>query len=239
MTIHHSQLTTYHSLFSLKRPLFIISIVLLLDQILKFWIKTNMYIGQEFKIADWFIIHFTENNGMAFGMEFKGEFGKLFLSSFRIIVVAGIFWYLHHLVKTKAHPAFITAMSFVTAGALGNIIDSAFYGMLFSSSEYQVADFLPHAGGYATFLHGKVVDMFYFPVIETHYPNWFPVWGGKEFIFFSPVFNLADFSISTGVAIIILYNKSIFKEEKKEEQTTASENSTSEIENGLKEADGL
>lgn len=176
-----------------------------------------MYIGQEFKIADWFIIHFTENNGMAFGMEFKGEFGKLFLSSFRIIVVAGIFWYLHNLVKIKAHPSFITAMSFITAGALGNIIDSAFYGMLFSSSEYQVAKFLPVDEGYATFLHGKVVDMFYFPIIETHYPDWFPIWGGKEFIFFSPVFNLADFSISTGVGIIILFNKSIFKEEKKEE----------------------
>ncbi|HNR18816.1 MAG TPA: lipoprotein signal peptidase [Bacteroidia bacterium] len=207
----------------MKRSLIIIVVVLLLDQILKFWIKTNMYIGEEFKITEWFIIHFTENNGMAFGMEFKGEFGKLFLSSFRIIVVAGIFWYLHHLVKTKAHTAFTTAMSFITAGALGNIIDSAFYGMLFSSSEYQVASFLSADGGYATFLHGKVVDMFYFPIIETHYPDWFPIWGGKEFIFFSPVFNVADFSISTGVAIIILFNKSIFKEEKKEEPTVTPE----------------
>lgn len=186
-----------------------------------------MYIGQEYRIADWFIIHFTENNGMAFGMEFNGEFGKLFLSSFRIIVVAGIFWYLNHLVKSKSHPAFIAAMSFITAGALGNIIDSAFYGLLFSSSEYQVAEFLPDAGGYATFLHGKVVDMFYIPVINTHYPDWFPIWGGKEFIFFSPVFNLADFSISTGVGIIILFNKSIFAEQKKQGSEAGSEEKNS------------
>lgn len=174
-----------------------------------------MFLGQEYKIADWFIIHFTENNGMAFGLEFQGSFGKLFLSTFRIVVVAGIFWYLNYLIKHKAHPAFITAMSFITAGAIGNIIDSALYGVIFSASEYQVAQFLPAEGGYSSLLHGKVVDMFYFPVIQTHYPDWFPLWRGEEFIFFRPVFNVADFAISSGVGIIILFNKSIFKEENK------------------------
>ena len=170
-----------------------------------------MYLGQEYKIAgNWFIIHFTENNGMAFGLEL---FGKKFLSIFRIVVAIGLGWYLKSLVTTKAHPVFITAMSMIFAGAIGNILDSIFYGKIFTASEFQVATFLSPEGGYESWLHGKVVDMFYFPIIETHYPQWFPVWGGEDFVFFRPVFNVADSSISLGVFIIILFQSAIFKKE--------------------------
>ena len=170
-----------------------------------------MYLGQEYKIAgNWFIIHFTENNGMAFGLEL---FGKKFLSIFRIVVAIGLGWYLKSLVTTKAHPVFITAMSMIFAGAIGNILDSIFYGKIFTASEFQVATFLSPEGGYESWLHGKVVDMFYFPIIETHYPQWFPIWGGEDFVFFRPVFNVADSSISLGVFIIILFQSAIFKKE--------------------------
>ena len=171
-----------------------------------------MYLGQEFHIAgDWFIIHFTENNGMAFGMELAGEYGKLFLSVFRIIAVGGIGWYLTQLVKTKAHYLLVSSLAFIFAGALGNIIDSVFYGMIFSASEFQIAQLFPPGGGYSTFLHGKVVDMFYFPILKGNYPEWFPFWKGDYFIFFRPVFNVADASISIGVGLIILFQSVIFK----------------------------
>lgn len=178
-----------------------------------------MYLGQEYAIAgNWFIIHFTENNGMAFGMEFAGEYGKLFLSLFRIAAVGAIGWYLYGLVKTRAHPVFITSIAMIMAGAMGNIIDSTFYGMIFSSSEYQLAELFPPSGGYSSFLHGKVVDMFYFPIIKGVIPAWVPLWGGDYFIFFRPVFNIADASITMGVVLIILFQKAIFK--KKEEPET-------------------
>ncbi len=164
-----------------------------------------MYLGQEFKIADWFIIHFTENNGMAFGMEFAGENGKLFLSLFRIIAVSGIGYYLYTLVKSKAKTLLITSMSLIFAGALGNIIDSTFYGVIFSGSEFQIAQLFPADGGYASFLHGKVVDMFYFPVVEGYMPDWIPFWGGQYFIFFRPVFNVADSAITIGVILLIIF----------------------------------
>ena len=213
----------------LKRPILIIFIVLLIDQILKFWIKTNMYLGQEFHIAgDWFIIHFTENNGMAFGMEFAGEFGKLFLSLFRIVAVAGLGWYLNTLVKEKAHYMLITGISLIFAGAMGNIIDSTFYGMIFSSSEFQLATLFPAEGGYSSFLHGKVVDMFYFPVWKGVFPDWIPVWGGEYFIFFRPVFNVADSSISIGVALIIIFQAVIFKSEEKVVEGSPSQETASE-----------
>lgn len=172
-----------------------------------------MYLGQEFHLAgDWFIIHFTENNGMAFGLEFAGEYGKLALSLFRIFAIGGIGWYLNHLVKNKAHVVLISSIAFIFAGALGNIIDSTFYGVIFSSSEFQLASLFPAEGGYSSLLHGKVVDMFYFPILKGNFPDWVPFWGGDYFIFFRPVFNIADASISVGVILILLFQGVIFKD---------------------------
>ena len=189
-----------------------------------------MYLGQEFHIAgDWFIIHFTENNGMAFGLEFAGEYGKLALSLFRIFAIGGIGWYLNHLVKNKAHVVLISSIAFIFAGALGNIIDSTFYGVIFSSSEFQLASLFPAEGGYSSLLHGKVVDMFYFPILKGHFPDWVPFWGGDYFTFFRPVFNIADASISIGVILILLFQGVIFKDtDTKEDGVPDSINATTE-----------
>jgi signal peptidase II len=188
-----------------------IFLVLFIDQVIKIWIKTHMVLGQEFKITNWFIIHFTENNGMAFGMELGGSMGKLILSIFRLVAIVAICWYLVTLVKSKASIGLIICVSLILAGAFGNIIDSAFYGMMFNESYYQVATiFAPDH--YSGFLHGKVVDMFYFPLIEGHFPQWMPIWGGDEFVFFRPIFNLADSSITVGVSAILLFQKKFFKE---------------------------
>ena len=194
----------------MKRAALIILAVLLADQILKIWIKTHMFIGQEYKITDWFIIHFTENPGMAFGLELGGNWGKLALSVFRIITVGVIFVWLRRLTEQNAKPVAVTAVSLIFAGALGNILDSAFYGLLFSESNTQVASFLPPEGGYAGFLYGHVVDMFYFPLFRGYLPEWLPFWGGDYFIFFRPIFNLADASISVGVGLLLLFQKTVF-----------------------------
>jgi len=173
-----------------------------------------MYLGEEIEITRWFLIHFTENNGMAFGMELGGDYGKLFLSVFRIVFVSAMAWYLHKLVREKGSPMFITIISLVFAGAIGNIIDSVFYGVIFSSSAFgTIAQMFPAEGGYSSLLHGKVVDMFYFPLISGRFPEWLPVWGGESFLFFRPVFNLADASISVGVILWILFQKKIYPEE--------------------------
>nr|MBP8067498.1 signal peptidase II [Pedobacter sp.] len=157
------------------KPLLLIFFVLLADQASKVWVKTNMFLGQEYKIlGEWFIIHFTENNGMAFGLEFGGEFGKLALSLFRVIAVAGIGYGLHYLVKHKYHRGLILNVALVFAGALGNIIDSVFYGVIYK---------------YENLFHGRVVDMLYFPIVNSHFPTWFPIWGGEELVLFRPVFN--------------------------------------------------
>ncbi len=181
-----------------------------------------MALGEEFNvIGDWFKIHFIENNGMAFGMELGGEYGKMFLSVFRIVAVIAIGWYIVKLTKRDVSFGLIFCISLIFAGALGNIIDSAFYGMIFSDSYHQVAELFPEGGGYSSFLHGRVVDMLYFPLIETHYPEWFPFKGGQEFIFFRPVFNIADSSITTGIITILLFQRKYLKSElsdKKEEQ---------------------
>ncbi len=191
------------------KPLILIFLVLLADQVLKTWIKTHMYLGQEFNIiGKWFIIHFTENNGMAFGMEFGGEFGKLALSLFRIIAVGGIGYGLHYLIKHKYHRGLILNVALIFSGALGNIIDSVFYGKIY---------------GYENWFHGRVVDMLYFPIAEGHFPTWLPIWGGEEFVFFRPVFNLADAAISVGVILILIFQKNYFKEDIKDEISINSE----------------
>jgi signal peptidase II len=221
------------------KPFLLVFLVLLFDQVLKIWIKTNMYLGQEFVIfSDWFIIHFTENNGMAFGMELAGSAGKLLLSIFRVIAIGGIGYGLYYVVKKKFHPGFITCVALVFAGALGNLIDSAFYGVIFGDSYSGVAEVFPKEGGYAGYLHGKVVDMLYFPLIEGHFPQWFPIWAGEEFIFFRPVFNIADMSISTGMGLFILFQNRYFpdqkiKEEEKPAEAGATENNDETIEKPL------
>jgi len=199
----------------------LVFIVLLVDQLLKVWIKTNMYLGQEFSVlGDWFLIHFVENNGMAFGIEFAGEYGKMFLSLFRIVAVAGIGWYMIKLIKKEEVPmGFIFCIALIFAGAIGNIIDSAFYGLIFNESYGQVAQLLPEEGGYSSFLHGKVVDMFYFPLFSGRYPEWLPFWGGNDFLFFRPVFNIADSAITIGIFSILLFYRQLFSElEHKEKQ---------------------
>lgn len=205
-----------------KKAILIVIIVLLVDQSIKIWIKTHMALGESFQVfGSKFLIHFTENPGMAFGMQFGGETGKLILSIFRIIAVIGICWYLAHLIKTKVRTGLILCFALILAGALGNIIDSAFYGLIFDKGmkynpalnyweQYSgIAEF--GRPGYASFLKGCVVDMLYFPLIHGHYPSWVPIWGGKEFLFFRPVFNIADSSITVGVFLILIFQKRFFK----------------------------
>jgi len=204
----------------------IIFTILVADQVLKIWVKTNMSLGDEFVVfKDWFILHFVENNGMAFGFEFAGEYGKMFLSIFRILAVIAIGWYLFKLTKEKEMPfGFLACIALIFAGAIGNIIDSLFYGMIFNHSYGQVADIFPEGGGYETFLHGRVVDMFYFPLIQGTYPEWIPFKGGDYFIFFRPVFNIADSSITVGIFSILIFYRGYFgnAEEDKENEDTDS-----------------
>lgn len=196
----------------MKKAFWIVFSTLIIDQALKVWVKTNMFLGQEYKLLDWFYIHFTENNGMAFGMEFGGWWGKLALSVFRLIFVGFIGAYLLKLIRNKADQIVIISLSLIFAGALGNIIDGAFYGLLFSESYHQIAGFLPEGGGYAPLFFGRVVDMFYFPMFKGYLPEWVPFWAGDYFVFFRPVFNVADAAISIGVGIMVLFQKRVMKE---------------------------
>jgi len=170
-----------------------------------------MYLGQEYQILDWFYIHFTENNGMAFGFEFGGAWGKLALSVFRIVFVGFLVSYLLKLIRKNADHILITCMSLILAGAMGNIIDGVFYGVLFSDSYHQLATFLPESGGYAPLFFGRVVDMFYFPMFKGYLPDWLPFFGGDYFVFFRPVFNVADAAISIGVGLMILFQGRVMK----------------------------
>ncbi|HRF76626.1 MAG TPA: lipoprotein signal peptidase [Chitinophagales bacterium] len=206
----------------------IILLVLLIDQIVKFWIKTTFALGEGFDILgfSWAKIHFVENEGMAFGMELGGDYGKLALSLFRLIAVFFIGYYLYTLIKSKAGNGLIISIALVFAGAMGNIIDSVFYGVIFSASTFgQVAEFMPEAGGYTTLLHGHVVDMFYFPMAQGNYPDWMPFLGGKYFLFFRPVFNIADSAITIGVLSILIFQRSIFVNSDSD-QKPATENTT-------------
>ena len=188
--------------------------ILLIDQIVKIYIKTHFRLGEEVEVFDWFIIHFTENNGMAFGMEFGGKAGKYFLSIFRILAVSGIGYYILKLAKDKKTPlGVIVGFSMILAGAFGNIIDSLFYGLIFDESTYyHLASFVPIGEGYASFLQGRVVDMLYFPIVQGNYPSW--LMGGKPFLFFSPVFNIADSAITCGIIYMMIFQRKFFKDEK-------------------------
>jgi len=208
----------------LQKSALIVFLVLLADQILKIWIKTTMTLGQEFPaIGDWFIIHFVENNGMAFGFEFGGEYGKIFLSLFRIVAVLGIGWYIMKLSKKDIPMGFIACASLIFAGAIGNIIDSAFYGLIFNDSYGQVATLFPEGGGYETLLHGRVVDMFYFPLFSGVYPEWVPFVGGSDFQFFRPVFNIADSAITIGIFSIMIFYRKQFSDITSNEPETPQE----------------
>lgn len=187
-------------------PLVIVVMVLLIDQLVKLYVKTNFYLGEEVNVmGDWFRIHFTENYGMAFGLEFGGKSGKIILTVFRIIAVGFIGWYINDLNTKNANKGYIISWALILAGALGNILDSVFYGVAF---------------GYDTWFHGRVVDMFYFPVIQTTIPENWPFWAGEDFEFFRPVFNVADAAISIGFVIILIGQRRFFKEAEPKEEIT-------------------
>lgn len=194
-----------------KVSIFVIGL-LIIDQISKIWIKTNMTIGESIPVfGSWFQIYFIENNGMAFGMQFGGVWGKIFLTAFRIVLIGFIIGYIRSLISKKAPVAVVFGVSLILIGAMGNVIDSLFYGLLFGESTFtQIASFLPEGGGYAPFMQGKVVDMLYFPLIDTTLPEWIPFWGGEDFIFFRPIFNIADSCITIGVAYLLLFQRKFF-----------------------------
>ncbi|MBK7094804.1 MAG: lipoprotein signal peptidase [Saprospiraceae bacterium] len=215
----------------MKKSIWIMLIVMgviIIDQVLKIYIKTHMGYGEGFKILgfNWARIYFVENEGMAYGMKIGGQYGKLILSLFRIVMVGFLGVLIYRFIRSGEKMSLLISFSLIMAGALGNIIDSAFYGLIFSETpEFhgEIARLVPFGEGYSSFLHGKVVDMFYFPMINTYLPEWVPIWGGERFVFFQPVFNVADSSITIGVVSLLLFNRKFFtaskKDEKKEENT--------------------
>ena len=211
----------------LRNVVLLILLILVADQSLKIWVKTSMYYHEEIKVAgSWFRLFFIENEGMAYGWSFGGEWGKLLLTLFRFVAVAAGTWYLKRIVEQEYHKGFIFCAALIYAGALGNLIDSMFYGLFFTGSEpgSPLATMFPEQG-YAGFFHGKVVDMLYFPIIENRMmPSWVPFFGGEPFTFFQPIFNIADASISTGIIAILVFQKRFFPGEKKEEIKTVETN---------------
>ena len=220
----------------LKHVVFIIATIIIVDQVLKIWIKTSYEPGLVMKVMnmEWFRLHFIENPGMAWGWKFGNETGKMVLTLFRLAAVIFGTWYLGQIVKKKYRRGFIVCASLIYAGALGNLIDSMFYGMIFdkglsASTNYEqyttgIASFSSH--GYSSFLHGSVVDMLYFPMFHGHFPSWFPLIGGDSFEFFSPIFNIADASISVGVITLLLFQKRFFKKHSPKEATSTVETNT-------------
>ena len=193
--------------------LLVILLVLIADQASKIWVKTHMVMHESIEIAPWFYIYFTENNGMAYGIEL---FNKLFLTLFRIGAVAAFSFYLRHCIKRNMPTGFIICIALIIAGAAGNIIDCVFYGRIFSNSYGQLATIFPEGGGYAPFFYGRVVDMLYFPLFRFDWPEWMPLVGGKEYLFFQPIFNIADSAITVGViALLLFYRRCIGESERR------------------------
>ncbi|WRQ33838.1 lipoprotein signal peptidase [Bacteroidales bacterium MB20-C3-3] len=192
-----------------KQVTLIVFVLLLIDQAVKIWIKTHMTIGESIPVfGDWFQVYFIENNGMAFGMQFGGAIGKFFLTALRLVLIGVIIYYVKKLIESGSSRAFLTGVALILVGAIGNVIDSMLYGIVFSESNFtQVASLFPEGGGYAPFMFGKVVDMLYFPIIDTTLPQWFPFKGGEQFIFFRPIFNIADSCITIGVFYLLLFKR--------------------------------
>ncbi|MEW4923482.1 lipoprotein signal peptidase [Algibacter sp. 2305UL17-15] len=206
---------------SLKKSILLITVILLIDQISKIYVKTHFVLHDSVEVFSWFKIYFIENEGMAWGTRISDfvsfisdRTAKTFLTSFRVIAIFGIGYWLYSAIKKRSSKILISAIALIFAGALGNIIDSVFYGVIFNDSHAQIATFLPKEGGYDTLLHGKVVDMLYFPLYKGYLPEWLPFYGGKFFTFFEPVFNIADMAISTGFMMLIVFNKRAFSKKR-------------------------
>jgi signal peptidase II len=222
----------------LRSAVILIVLIIIADQALKIWIKTGYPTGKVTEILPWFHLHFIENPGMAWGWKFGNETGKVVLTLFRMAAVIFGTWYIGKIVRQRYHRGFIVCASLIYAGALGNLIDSTFYGMIFDKGLHfdpVAKDYFPYMGiaqfssqGYSSFLHGSVVDMLYFPIVNTTLPSWLPVWGGEDFEFFSPIFNIADASISSGVIALILFQKRFFKKHQPEDSLSTVE-TTAEI----------
>ena len=195
---------------SLKQASLVILVVLIIDQVSKVYVKTHFMLGEEVRVFDWFRILFVENEGMAWGAKIPGKYGKLALTLFRLVAIGGIGYWLWDAIRKHNPKVLILSIALIFAGALGNIIDSVVYGLIFDDSYKNVASFLPESGGYGTLFHGKVVDMLYFPLWKGYLPEWIPIWGGKYFTFFEPVFNVADSAISLAVILLIVFNKKAF-----------------------------
>ncbi len=200
---------------NLKKSIWIIVVILLIDQISKIYIKTNFKLYESIEVFSWFQILFIENEGMAWGAKIPGEYGKIILTVFRLFAIVAIGWWLWDSTRKKAPKVLLIAISLIFAGAMGNIIDSVFYGIIFNDSLGQVATAFSDSGGYAPMLKGKVVDMLYFPLYDDILPSWIPIWGGERFVFFEPVFNIADTAISTGFGILLVFHKKAFPKKEK------------------------